>query len=300
MLRFLHFHPTLSESAVGVNAFGPEWEILMTHAEKYATDDKMIAWDYSKYDVRMNSQMTRAVLYLFIELAETGGYSQADLKIMRTMVVDLVHPLIDWNGVMFMAFNMNTSGNNLTVDINGTAGSLYVRTAFFNLFQKVKVGDFRSKVAALTYGDDFIGSVQQDYRDFNFEYFKSFLAKHKMKVTLPSKDDSSSEFMDKSDVDFLKRKSSYIPEIGCSIGRLDEMSIFKSLHSNVKSKNITSSELQVSVIRGAMHEWFAHGRDVYDVRRDQMERVCTLADLPIHDLLVSFDARAAHWKLTNS
>jgi hypothetical protein len=296
ILRFMHHNPTLTESAVGVNAMGPEWQTLMEHAEKYATDGKMIAWDYSKYDVRMNSQMTRSVMYLFIELAKSvPGYTSEDITLMEMMVIDLTHPLIDWNGVMFMAFNMNTSGNNLTVDINGTAGSLYVRIAFFNLFRDVPIGDFRKCVSALTYGDDFIGSVVQKYRDFNFEYFKAFLAEHKMKVTLPSKDNSSSEFLDKEDVDFLKRKSNYIPEIGQTIGKLDENSIFKSLHSNVKSKNCSTAELQRSVLQGAMHEWFAHGREVYDMRLKQMEEVCKRVDLPAHDILIPFESRVEHW-----
>jgi hypothetical protein len=190
---------------------------------------------------------------------------------------------------------MNTSGNNLTVDINGTAGSLYVRIAFFQLFQDVEVGDFRKCVSALTYGDDFIGSVVQEYRDFNFEYFKDFLAKHKMKVTLPCKDDSSSEFLDKEDVDFLKRKSNYIPEIDQTIGKLDENSIFKSLHSNVKSKNCSTAELQRSVLHGAMHEWFAHGREVYELRLKQMEEVCRRVDLPAGDILLPFESRVEHW-----
>nr|QUS52745.1 hypothetical protein 1 [Mute swan feces associated picorna-like virus 26] len=296
ILRFMHHNPTLTESAVGVNAMGPEWQILMEHAEKYATDEKMIAWDYSKYDVRMSSQITRSVMYLFIELAKSvPGYTEEDINFMEMMVVDLTHPLIDWNGVMFMAFNMNTSGNNLTVDINGTAGSLYVRIAFFNLFRSVPVGDFRKCVSALTYGDDFIGSVVEKYRDFNFEYFKAFLAKHKMKVTLPSKDNSSSEFLDKEDVDFLKRKSNYIPEIDQVIGKLDENSIFKSLHSNVKSKNCSTAELQRSVLQGAMHEWFAHGKDVYNMRLKQMEEVCRRVDLPAGDILLPFESRVEHW-----
>jgi hypothetical protein len=296
ILRFMHHNPTLTESAVGVNAMGPEWQVLMQHAEKYATDGKMIAWDYSKYDVRMNSQITRAVMYLFIELAKSvPSYTSEDIEMMEMMVLDLTHPLIDWNGVLFMAFNMNTSGNNLTVDINGTAGSLYVRIAFFQLFRDVKIGDFRKCVSALTYGDDFIGSVKQEYRDFNFEYFKAFLAKHKMKVTLPCKDDSSSEFLDKEDVDFLKRKSSFIPEIGQTIGKLDENSIFKSLHSNVKSKSCSTAELQRAVLQGAMHEWFAHGKEVYELRLKQMEEVCRRVDLPAGDILLPYESRVEHW-----
>ena len=66
-----------------MNAFSKDWQELMDHAEKYGDDDKMLAWDYSKYDVRMNSQVTRKVWDSFIHLAERGGYDEQSLRIMK-------------------------------------------------------------------------------------------------------------------------------------------------------------------------------------------------------------------------
>jgi len=290
--RFLSLNPLISESAVGVNAFSKQWEELMDHTTKYATDDKVIAWDYSKYDVRMNSQITRAVYLSFIELAERGGYDSHSLFLMRMMVNDIVHPLLDWNGTLIMAYNLNTSGNNLTVQVNGTAGSLYVRNAFFDLYPDV---DFRESVACITYGDDFKGSVKPEYRKFNFETFKSFLAKHDMKVTLPNKSSDTCEFLSDEETDFLKRRSVYISEIQTKIGCLEEDSIFKSLHSNVRSKSATEQQVAVSCIEGAMHEWFAHGRAKYEQRAAQMQEVCKEVNLPVPAVFVTFDERVEHW-----
>jgi hypothetical protein len=291
--RFLSLHPELSECAVGVNAFSDQWDGLMSHAEKFS-EDEAIAWDYSKYDVRMSSQITRAVLLSYIELAEIGGYEKIDLVIMFCIVNDMVHPLIDYNGTLIMSYNMNTSGNNITVNINSTAGSLYVRMGFFDEYPDAK--NFRDHVAAMTYGDDFKGSVAEGYRKFNYHSFKLYLSKFKMKITPPDKrEDDIPDFMDIADTDFLKRQSQYIPEIGTRIGKLDEMSIFKSLHSNQKSKNVTDREVATSCIEGAMHEWFAHGRDVYDLRSAQMTEVCKLVDLPVPATRVTFDERVKHW-----
>nr|ULG00112.1 MAG: hypothetical protein 1 [Salisharnavirus sp.] len=291
--RFLSLHPELSESAVGVNAFSDQWETLMSHANKYACDNKVIAWDYSKYDVRMNSQVTRAVFLSFIELAEAGGYDKQSLNIMKNMIVDIVHPLIDYNGTLMMAYNMNTSGNNVTVNVNSTAGSFYVRMGFYNVYPEET--DFRNCVAAMTYGDDFKGSVHPDFRNFDFFSFQSFLAKHGMKVTLPDKSDDGVAFMEEEDADFLKRKSTYIPEIKTSIGCLDENSIFKSLHSNLKSKKTLPESVAVSCIETAMHEWFAHGREHYDMRAKQMQEVCKKTNLPVPAAYVTYDERVANW-----
>jgi hypothetical protein len=192
-----------------------------------------------------------------------------------------------------MAYSMNTSGNNITVNINGTAGSLYVRMGFFHQYPDVK--DFRSCVAAMTYGDDFKGSVKKDYRRFNIETFASFLAKHNMRITLPDKSDNMVAFMDDRDADFLKRKSNFIPEINCKIGCLDEESIIRPLHCNMKSRE-TREEVAASCVETAMHEWFAHGREHYDMRATQMKEICRRADIPVPALHITYDERVTSWQ----
>jgi hypothetical protein len=290
--RFLALHPLESESAVGVNAFSKQWHELMAHANKFAADKKVIAWDYSKYDVRMNSQVTIAVWLSFIELAETGGYKSEDLQIMKAMIADIVHPLIDYNGTMIMAYNMNTSGNNMTVNVNSTAGSFYVRLGFFDEFPDVT--DFRSKAAALTYGDDFRGSVHPDYRKFGFLSFKKFLAKHNMKITLPDKSDDEVDHMDDEDADFLKRNSVFIPEIGIDIGALSNDSIMKSLHANLKSETKPLA-VAVNCIETAMHEWFGHGKEVYEDKQRRMKLVCEDMELPVPAVHMTYDERVKKW-----
>lgn len=292
--RFLCVHPLIAETAVGVNAFSRDWEELITHAKKYAEDEQMLAWDYSKYDVRMNSQMTRAVWEVFIDLAIAGGYDNDSVSIMRAMIVDITHPLVDMNGTMIMATSMNTSGNNMTVFVNSLAGSLYVRLGFLDQYPEAK--NIRECVSLLTYGDDAIGSVKPDYSNFNFMSYKKFLERHGMKLTLPNKSDDEVPFLEYENTDFLKRKSNFIPEIGCAIGMLDEDSIFKSLHSNIKSPNVTKREVSHSCVEGALHEWFAFGREHYEKRRAQMQEVCELAQLPVAALEVTFDERVAAWQ----
>jgi hypothetical protein len=291
--RFLSLYPLVSESAVGVNSFSPEWKDLMDHATKFANDNKVIAWDYSKYDVRMNSQVTAAVLKSYIILARRGGYDDQALHIMEAMIADIVHPLIDWNGTLIMAFNMNTSGNNITVNINSTAGSFYVRMGFFNVYPDEK--DFRKRVAAMTYGDDFKGSVHQDFRKFDFYAYQAYLASHGMKITLPNKSDDTCAFMEDEDADFLKRVSAYVEGVPVPLGRLTEESIFKSLHSNLRSKSTSKEEVAVSCMETALHEWFAYGREHYEMRREQLTRVAYAAGLCPTKAFVPFDERVAKW-----
>nr|ULG00102.1 MAG: hypothetical protein 1 [Salisharnavirus sp.] len=293
--RFLSLHPLQSECAVGLAATSDQWQDMMDHVYKYSENGEALGWDYSKYDVRMNSQMTRCVLSTFIEFAVIAGYDAHDIHIMKMMVCDIVHPLIDYNGTMIMAYNMNTSGNNITVNINSIAGALYVRLGFLNQYPG---RDFRANVALMTYGDDAIASRKEEVCNFNFETFRDFLAEYDMKITLPNKTSESRKTLPFAELDFLKRKSTYIPEIGRSLGALDEDSIFKSLHSNLRSTGATKEEVAVACIECAMHEWFAHGRSVYDMRARQMQQICEEVGLPCECIYFSYDKRVSNWKET--
>jgi hypothetical protein len=294
--RVLSLCPEISESAVGVNAFSPQWDILMSHAEKFAVDDRVVAWDYSKYDVRMNSQMTYAVLQSFIDIAEVCEYGPYDLKMMNAMIADIIHPLIDYNGTMIMAYNINTSGNNITVNINGTANSLYVRMGFFDAVPEAE--DFRSAVAAMTYGDDFKGSVEKQYRErFNFRVFKAFLAEHGMKITEPNKTDSVEDDLNIDDADFLKRQSHFIPEIGTRIGKLTKESMYKPLLMNVKSTTETPENVATSCVETYMHELFAHGRQEYEKDQPIMKELCVrVLGFTPPAVAFTFDERVEMWK----
>lgn len=84
-----------------------------------------------------------------------------------------------------------------------------------------------------------------------------------------------------------------MPEVGMHLGALDEDSIFKSLHSVLKSPAVSLTEQCTMNIDGALREWFAHGRDVYEMRRIQMQQVADEAGIAhgCSGLSLSFDDR---------
>nr|ULG00083.1 MAG: hypothetical protein [Salisharnavirus sp.] len=295
IVRFLCCHPVLSEMAVGINCFSRQWQEVMDHATAFGVDDdQVLALDYKKFDVRMLSQLILRTLYMLIELAEIMGYPENELHEMRMMSSDIAHPVVDWNGTLIITYNMNPSGSNLTVIINSIVGALYLRMGFFHIYPEET--NFRDHVAAITYGDDMIGSVKITHRKFNFKTYKEFLNKHGIDITPPDKESEGDCFLEAEDADFLKRESNYIPEIDCIIGKLDEMSIFKSLHCNMKSKTETPEQIACACMETALHEWFAHGREVYELRRAQLHKIASVSGLSPPGLKLSFDDRVHHWK----
>lgn len=302
VVRFLQMHPILSESAVGINCSSPEWKEFMDHCHKFAKDTgnddgDVLAWDYSKYDVRMSSQITVATLEMFHQIAKAAGYSQVDLDIMETMITDMANPLMDWNGTLFLAFNSGTSGDSVTVNRNGGGGSLYIRIGAKTMYPMLDY--FRDHFAIGTYGDDVNGSCDKNHRGFNYKTYKRFLEKHGIKITPPDKDSTDEdEFLPICRADFLKRLSHQPEGLPVPIGRLDENSILKSLHCNLKSKTASDREVALSTAESALHEWFAYGRDHYEMRRTQLTEIMDRVGIAPSPAFCPYDDRVQKWHET--
>jgi hypothetical protein len=295
--RILSLFPALSECAVGVNCQGPDWGHLSEHMRKHGKD-RILAGDYSKYDLRMPAQVMFSAFRILIEIAKICGYSDRDITIMTGIATDICYPVMAYNGDLIQHIGSNPSGQNLTVYINSVVNSLLFRSAFYNLRGVESTIKFRDICALMTYGDDVKGSVKKGNDDFNHLYCADFFKKHDMVFTMPDKESTPTAFMRDVDADFLKRKNVFCVHTGCIMGALDEESIFKSLHSNLKSKANTKEKLAADNIDGALREWFNHGEGIYEKRRQQMREVadragishmCTMLDQTYFD-------RVEHWK----
>jgi hypothetical protein len=306
--RFLSMYPLISECAVGINSHGPEWNELSRHMAHFG-DDRCIAGDYAKYDLRMPAQLTIAAFGVMIDIARwSGNYSIDDLQVMKIIAHEVCTPLVAFNGTLIRFMGTNPSGQNMTVYLNSIVNSLLHRLAFNNVYPtqelaiigtELKLGrdaHFRDLCKISTYGDDAKGSVRKGYDRFNHITMAHFLAANDIVFTMPDKTSAPVEFMSRFDADFLKRKDRFDPELGVIVGALDEMSIFKSLHSILRSKAVTPLDVCASNIQGAMFEWFHHGPEIYEKRRQQMKQVAASVDLILPGLEITHAERVTAWK----
>jgi hypothetical protein len=260
--------------------------------------DRILAGDYSKYDLRMPAQVMFSAFRILIEIARICGYSERDITIMTGIATDICYPVMAYNGDLIQHIGSNPSGQNLTVYINSVVNSLLFRSAYYDLRGVDNKTKFRDICALMTYGDDVKGSVKQGNDDFNHLYCAEFFAKHDMVFTMPDKESTPTAFMRDADADFLKRKNVFCARTGCIMGALDEDSIFKSLHSNLKSKANTKEKLAADNIDGALREWFNHGEGIYEKRREQMREIAERAEISHMCTMLdqTYDDRVEHWK----
>ena len=296
--RVMSMLPIHSECAVGINAHGPEWQQMHEYITMYG-GSRTLAGDYKAYDLKMPAQLTQAAFAILIDMAKEFGYDDNALMIMRGVATDLTYPLVAYNGDLISFYNSNPSGHNLTVYINCIVNSLLLRCAFcaeYGVMDNIK---FKEVCTLITYGDDFIGSVNPLYPRYNHVTAARFMASIGMELTMPDKKSSPIPYLAIENTDFLKRKSVYHEALGCHVGALDEASIFKSLHSVLRSTALTTKEQSICNIDGAVREWFAHGPELYEYRRLQMVEVATQCEIAhaCKEIHFSYEDRVNMWRV---
>lgn len=293
--RLMSLFPLDSECAVGVNAQGPEWDQLARHMLKFG-EDRVFAGDYSKYDLRMPASVILAAFKCMCNIAEEcGTYTPRDIMIMQGVATEIAYSCVSYNGDVIIHSGSNPSGQNLTVYINCIANSLLMRSAYFKLWP-VELGapiPFRKAVSVMVYGDDVSGSVRKGFDWFNHISYAEFLKERDMVFTMPDKESTPTPYMHDRDADFLKRHNRFNPDTGLIHGTLQESSIFKSLHSVLKSSAVTAKDQSAMNIDGALREWWQYGRDMYELRREQMTQVAKEAGIShmCQELSVTYDKR---------
>jgi len=273
--RLFSTFPLQTECAVGINCHSDEWQQLMDHVRSFK-NDRFITCDYEAYDARMPSQFTIAAFSVLIKVAEyTNNYTADDLQVMRAMVADVVYPVMTFNGDYIQLLGTNPSGQNLTVYINSIANSLYFRCVYY--YDNNVEEPFTNIVKMITYGDDVVAGVGSKGDDFTFQKVRRILATMDVVVTPADKSDPelAPDFVTSEHVDFLKRKSRFISDLGYEVGVLDESSILRSLVTHIPSKEQSDLIQMGSIIDSALTEWFYYGSEHFEFRRRQMHDVCT-------------------------
>ncbi len=313
LARLMSLFPLQSECAVGINAHGPEWDEYAKHMRKYG-EDRILAGDYGKFDLRMPAQILMSTYKVFINVCKIcGTYTEDDLTIMRGIATEISYSVVAYNGDMIIHNGSHPSGNNMTVYGNCGGNSLKLRCGYAhnglkNGYTLKTLPKFKAVCAVGTYGDDVKGSVKKGFDWFNHITYAEYMRQNDIVFTMPDKESTPTKYMNDADADFLKRKNVYNPETGLIHGALDEDSIFKSLHTVLQS-NISNKAHAAGNIETALREWFHHGRDVFEKRHKQMIQIAERAELQnlmmdvneetgvvMNSLYDDYDVRLANFK----
>lgn len=287
-------YPLVSECAVGINSFSPEWEDLIRYVE--SASSRILAGDHSKWDVRLMKSLTKLAYGVLIEVTKhLPLYTDEDRLVMSGIATDLCNPLLLLSCSFIRLDCSNPSGQNMTAYINSISNSLLLRCIAFKL--EDKTFDFREFVRASTYGDDLIGSVSPKIR-LNFNTFQKGLAEIGMKFTSPTKEELEvyEDFTTIESADFLKRLSVFIPELGHRVGALNKASIFKSFCYFDNTSPVGELNVLTATFEGAAYELFAHGRTEYDRLAPILVTIARKHGVCCSSLEETYDTKVLKWR----
>jgi len=260
-----HF-PLVSEQAVGINASGPDFHELISYIKENGDKTGYVAGDFSKYDLGMSADAILAAFKVMRDFAQNAlQYTDDDILMMDMIANEVANPVIAYNGDMIQMTGSNPSGQNMTVYINGIVNSLYHRCVF-NRLQKEHgfPGTFTSECRATFYGDDSLFAPSEHVA--KYVHFNSLARVFKdvgIGYTPANKSESAPDLIPITEIDFLKRKPIYNPDLGAYMGALDFGSMVKSLHCS--ASDTLPPDVAASVnLDGSIREMFNHGKAEYD------------------------------------
>lgn len=265
-------NPYKFESAVGINAHGRDWDRFVKHVTQKGSD-RMIAGDYASFDSSMSPTASMAAFSCLLYLASKCGYSEEDLTVMRGIATEICYPTYDFFGEIVVVSGSEPSGHPMTVFVNNIVNSLYIRYAYYSIYKFDKERFFNSYVTQMNYGDDNVMSVSEDRVEFNHTAIQRELEKSGVVYTMADKEGVSIPFIKMEDCSFLKRSFRYDEEREVYLGPLEVMSLFKTLHTCVKSDTISLELQNRDMVSSVLFEAFLQGKEFYDDFRMKMKIV---------------------------
>jgi hypothetical protein len=163
-VQFFMANRIYNQSAVGVNVFDKQWEMIADYLGK---DNRVIAGDFSNYD----GKLPYCVMVRFLDTV-TAFYGDRGSKAERVREVlfeELVNSRHIMNGVIYEWVGSNASGNPLTTVLNSWCNLVLLRYATLKCVDKMHIKlalpflrDLNSHIRYMVYGDDNLISIRRD------------------------------------------------------------------------------------------------------------------------------------------
>lgn len=248
----------------GVVAQSTEWSKLYDHITHFG-NDRIIAGDYGCFDKHMTGSFILNSFWIYTQLMKKAKMSEKHIQRVWCIGNDIAYACIDFNGDL-MELLGNPSGNPITVILNCTVNSLYMRYAFM-LTSKKKLNNFQNYVKLATYGDDNIMGVSKECPEFNHTSISEALNTIGVIYTMADKEAKSIPYINIKDGSFLKRSFVFDNDIGTIVAPLELSSFDKMLTARLPKADMAAEAHAICVIETAQREYFFHGKEKFFERQ---------------------------------
>lgn len=187
---------------IGFNPCGSEWQLVY---EKMVAHPNTFDGDFKNYDKHMTADIMETVFGIITDVID--AIAPDNLKDIRQNQVEecIKTWLVDYQSC-YSTNHGNKSGTYLTTIVNIIANWIYSYYCFMSIYPNASFLDFSDNVNLVSFGDDIIESVSDEYRGYNYFTKRDVLAKLGITLTPGNKDGIEKEFISIDELTFCKRQ----------------------------------------------------------------------------------------------
>lgn len=259
-------------SAIGVNCYSVDWELIRKELDKFGSHDNKGAGDYKSFDGSESSAVHVHLLDVIQKYYGDDGFARARfvifLELMNSKHINgnLVY---EWSSSL-------PSGHPLTTVINNLYNHFCFRYCWLasHDFDISCLPSFNDHVYLIVLGDDNLFSVSIDKMPvFNMLSIEKHMAEIGMTYTSDDKKSTIGDMKNLTEVTFLKRSFRFCNITRRYVAPLSLTSITEMLNWVGGADPNTTVESNVDI---AYRELSLHGLPVYKVFTDKISKACQM------------------------
>lgn len=264
--HMMEYHNEL-ECAVGVNPHGMEWQEIVRRLQSVDVECKYMAGDFKSFDGNLPADIIYAVCDV------VNAWYDDEFDIVRQVLFQSLASAYHLCGCTLYRVNHgNPSGNPFTAVVNSISNSILMRYAFLVLGNDYGFGltQYHTHVKAVNYGDDNLLSVSSQIPWFNMISVAQVLEKIGVIYQPASKVGELQEYVDFTEVTFLKRGFIYSLDVNGYLAPLARSSIDEMI--NWIRKGPDNIDSLCANVEAALTEMFHHGPKEFHIFKTELDK----------------------------
>nr|QZZ63366.1 hypothetical protein [Leuven Picorna-like virus 3] len=265
-----------AQHGIGMNVDSVQWTQLAHYLLEVGNN--IVTGDYSNYGPTLSSQLVSSCIEDIIYWHRMNDAPEDLVENLEFILEnEIMNPWHLCGDLLYQTLNGIASGSPITAELNSEINKKYVKLAFLMLCEQLgftyTLKDFNSKCRLVTYGDDFIMSVHDDFIEwFNCETISGVLKEHGIILTDVQKGERITPYRTLQESSFLKRGFALHPmRADCYLAPIEEQSITECLNWCHRQRDMKAATEEV--VRASCVLAFGRGKEYYEQHTRRVHKV---------------------------
>jgi len=249
--------------AIGVNPHSKGWGEIYHEITKH---NNYFDCDFANYDKHLHKELMQTVFNIINKTIMKVAPDEWDLGRQVLAQESIETYVVDYDTV-YKTERGNKSGEFLTTIVNCIANDILSFYAWIKVTGESSIETFRNNVSLISFGDDKIESVSDEYKDqYNYMTVKEELTRIGHIITPGSKDGMEQPFTELENLQFIKRSFKELR------GQIVAPLLKRSLEAPLTWTTVPETDLLLweGIIKEKLYEAYLWGEEYYEEVRKKL------------------------------